>query len=117
MNTENQDLQRTSYIEEGKTIAIISYITVIGLIIALILNNDKKNLFAAYHIRQSLGITLTGIVLSVVNIVPILGWIAYIGGGILLFIMLIQGLLAALNGKIKPVFLLGEKYQEWLKSI
>lgn len=50
MNTENQDLQRTSYIEEGKTIAIISYITVIGLIIALILNNDKKNLFAAYHI-------------------------------------------------------------------
>lgn len=47
MNTENQDLQRTSYIEEGKTIAIISYITVIGLIIALILNNDKKNLFGS----------------------------------------------------------------------
>ena len=29
-------------ISEGKTMALISYITVIGLLIAFIVNNDKK---------------------------------------------------------------------------
>lgn len=117
MNTENQNIQNTSNVADGKTIAIISYITVIGLIIAFVLNNEKKNRFASYHIRQSLGIALTGLLLSLINIIPILGWIVSIVGGVILFIMLIQGLLAALNGQEKPVFLLGEKYQEWLASI
>lgn len=117
MNAENQNIQRSSNVEEGKAIAIISYLFGIGLIIALVLNNDKKNSFAAFHIRQSLGITLSAIVLSFANIIPILGWIASIAGGVLLFIMTIQGLLAALGGQEKTVFLLGEKYQEWLKSI
>lgn len=117
MSTENQNIQRSSNVEEGKTIAIISYLFVIGLIIALVLNNDKKNSFAAFHIRQSLGIALSGIVLSFANVIPVLGWIVSIVGGILLFIMTIQGLLAALGGQEKPVLLLGEKYQEWLKSI
>lgn len=29
-------------IKEGKNIAIISYITIVGLIIAFVMNNDKK---------------------------------------------------------------------------
>lgn len=117
MNTDNQNIQKASNVEEGKTIAIIAYLTIIGLIIAFVLNNDKKNTFAAYHIRQSLGIALTGLALSVVNIIPILGWLVSIIGGVILIIMVIQGLLAALGGKEKPVMILGEKYQEWLKTI
>jgi len=42
-----------STIDEGKTIAIISYLTLIGLLIAFIMNNDKKNEFAKFHIGQS----------------------------------------------------------------
>ncbi len=117
MNTENQDIQKTSTVEDGKTIAIISYLTIIGLIIAFVLNNEKKNSFASYHIRQSLGISLTGLALSVINVIPILGWIVSLVGMILLFVMWIQGFLAALGGQEKPVFLLGDKYQEWLKSV
>ena len=46
-------------IEEGKSNAIISYLTIIGTIIAFYLNNDKKNDFASFHIRQALGLWLT----------------------------------------------------------
>ena len=40
---------------EGKTMAIISYFWWIGLIIAFIMNNNKKNTFASFHIRQMIG--------------------------------------------------------------
>lgn len=115
----NSDLSRTSSIvvEEGKTTAIIAYITVIGLIIAFIMNNDKKNTFAAYHIRQSLGIGLTGLALSVISVIPILGWIISVFGTIFILVLWVMGLINALNGQEKPVPLLGEKYQEWFKGI
>ena len=35
-------------IEEGKSNAIISYLTIIGTIIAFYLNNDKKNDFGCF---------------------------------------------------------------------
>ena len=34
--------------EEGKQTAIISYITIIGTIIAIFMNNEKKNTFNAF---------------------------------------------------------------------
>jgi len=52
---ENKNLSSNT-IEEGKTIAIIAYITIFGLLIAFLMNNDKKNSFASYHLRQSLGL-------------------------------------------------------------
>ncbi|MGB1450928.1 MAG: hypothetical protein ACPG7E_04370, partial [Marinirhabdus sp.] len=56
-------------VTEGKTIAIISYITFIGLIIAFVMNNEKKNSFASFHIRQSLGLVALYIALWIVMIV------------------------------------------------
>lgn len=38
---------------QGKTIAIVSYITVIGWIIAVIMNQEKQNAFAKFHIKQA----------------------------------------------------------------
>ena len=43
-------------IEQGKNIAIVSYITIIGAIAAIFMNQENKNEFAAFHIRQALGI-------------------------------------------------------------
>lgn len=102
---------------QDKTIAIISYLTLIGLIIAFVMNNDKKELFASFHIRQSLGLTLTSLALSLINIIPILGWIVSIVGFFVLLYMWIVGLLNAINGKYKTVPILGDKYEEWLKSV
>ncbi len=102
---------------QDKTIAIIAYLTVIGLVVAFVLNNEKKDPFANYHIRQSLGLVLTSIALSLINVIPVLGWIVSLIGAFVLLYMWIMGLLNAVNGKEKPVPILGEKYIEWLKSI
>ena len=102
---------------DPKTVAIIAYITLIGTIIALIMNNNDKQPFASFHVRQALGLGLTGLVLSFINVIPILGWIAYIIGAIVLFVLWIIGIMAAINGEEKTVPILGDKFQEWFKGL
>jgi uncharacterized membrane protein len=104
-------------ITDGKNIAIIAYITIIGLIIAFVMNNDKKNEFARFHIKQSLGLALTGLVLGIIGMIPILGWIIYIVGIFVLLYMWVIGFMNAINNKEKTVPFLGDKYAEWFKNI
>lgn len=101
-------------VEEGKTTAIISYITIIGLIIGFIMNNSKKNTFASFHIRQMIGLTLLSII---VNILTRVSWIV---GTVLLvgvIILWVIAFIGAVNGQEKKIPLLGDQFQEWFKSI
>lgn len=110
--TEN----KTAVVNEGKNIAIIAYITIIGLIIAFVMNNDKKDPFAAYHIKQSLGLALIGLALAAIGMIPILGWIINILGLFVLLYMWIIGLMNAINEKESAVPFLGEKFKMWFKN-
>ncbi len=105
---------------EDKTVAIVAYITLIGFIIALVMHGSKKTALGSFHLRQSLGIVISGFVLGVANVIlvfiPVVGWLAMLGMGVCLFIMWIMGLIAAANGEMKPAPLLGAKYQEWFKN-
>ena len=112
-----ESIENTSTVAEGKNIAVIAYITLIGLIIAFVLNNDKKNPFASFHIKQSLGLALTGFALGVIGIIPIIGWLINIIGIFVLLYMWIMGLINAINGNEKVVPILGDKYAEWFKSL
>ncbi|TJZ61487.1 hypothetical protein FAZ15_09865 [Sphingobacterium olei] len=106
-----------STIQEGRSTAIIAYITLIGLIIAFVQNDEKKNAFANYHIRQSLGLIFTGIALFIVGLIPLLGWLISILGTIAVIILWIMGLMNAVNGKQQPIPLLGNLYNKWLANI
>lgn len=103
--------------EEAKKIAIISYITIIGLVIAFVMNNDKKLDFANYHIRQSIGLCLTGLALGIIGIIPILGRIINIVGIFVLLYMWVMALMNAISEKEKPAPILGRKYESWFKGI
>lgn len=95
---------------DPKVIAIVSYITIIGWIVALVLNNNPKSEFASFHIRQMLGIFLLGMILSFIPVVNIIGWI-------LTFVLWILGFIGAVQGEMKTVPVIGEKFQEWFKSL
>lgn len=102
--------------DDGKTVAIIAYITLIGWIIALIMNNGNKTALGSYHIRQSLGIICVGVVLAIIVGVigiSILSWIVQLA----ILVFWILGLVSAVQGEMKPVPVLGEKFQEWFKGI
>jgi len=102
--------------DNGKTVAIIAYITLIGWIIALIMNNGNRTLLGSFHVRQSLGIMCVAIVLSIVVgflDISLLSWIVQLA--IMVFWLL--GLISAAQGEMKPVPVFGEKFQEWFKGI
>lgn len=103
---------------EDKTTAIVSYLTLIGFIVAIIIHSSKKTRIGAFHLRQSLGLILTAIAMMVVGFVfafiPVLGWLASMAVWIGLLALWIMGLIAALNGEFKPVPVLGEHYQKLL---
>jgi len=96
-------------INEGKTMAIIAYITVIGTIIAWFMNKDKNNAFAAYHIKQGwklfffgLAIWLISFVLIMVTQIAAIGYLGYIT-----WIFVILGIMNASGGKEQPLPVIG----------
>lgn len=99
---------------EDKTVAIVSYITIFGFIAAIIMHSSRKTRVGAFHLRQTLGLVLTGVAGGVASLVPILGWIVWFVVTIGLIVLWFLGLLAALRGEMRPVPLLGEHYQRWL---
>jgi uncharacterized membrane protein len=106
---ENQTVQ------EGKTMAIISYITWIGTLIAFVMNNEKHNSFAAFHIRQMIGLSLFSLGNGLISRYAGMPVAAIIGLG--LFVLWIIGLLGAINGEEKKIPFLGDLFQDWFKGI
>ena len=95
---------------DGKTKAIVAHITIIGWIIALVINSSEKDEFASYYIRQLLGIYLAGFILS---LIPFIGWIL----SIVVFVFWILSLVGAIQGEKKETPWLGKYFQDWFKAL
>jgi uncharacterized membrane protein len=95
---------------DGKTKAIIAHLTIIGWIVALVLNSSEKDDFASYYIRQLLGLSLLAIVLS---FIPVIGWIA----SIVVLVFWILSLIGAAQGEKKETPVIGKYFQDWFKGL
>lgn len=97
---------------DNKTIAIISYITIIGWFIAYLIGKDNLDAFSKYHLRQSLGLALIGLVLNVLNFsISFLG-IGLNIVGVLLLILFIIGIVNAANNQMKPLPVIGQFFED-----
>jgi uncharacterized membrane protein len=105
---------------EDRTVAILSYLTIIGFIVALIMHSSKKTTLGSFHLRQCLGLIITAIALSVVGMVlmfiPIIGWLSVMVAWIGFLALWVMGLIAAVNGSLKPLPVVGEHYQKWFSG-
>jgi len=100
------------------TVAFVCYLTLIGFIVAIVINKDaKKNQLGNFHLRQMLGLWIAAVVLGVVNVIPILGQIVFILGFLFLFVLWVIGFMGALNRREKAVPLIGGFIQEKLKGV
>ena len=102
-------------IKEGKGLAIVSYMTFVGLIIAVIMNLEKKNPFTSFHIRQMLGLILMLLVSNVTE-KYINSWFGTVLWSIT-FVSWAFGLINAIKGSDKPIPLVGAYFQEWFRNI
>lgn len=105
-------------IDTGRNNAIISYITIIGVIIAYYLNNevDKRSAFASFHIRQSLGLWLTFFALGyMVGIFD--SWLITSSFYLFFAVLFIFGFINAITKKTQPVPLVGDFYQKIFSNL
>ncbi len=111
----NQTEQDKSAIEQGKMTAITSYILIIGVLIALSMNAETKNKFAAFHIKQAVGLNLTfisiGLLISNFSNTQI-----YVSFWVFFTVLWVFGIISAIKGEIKPIPLVGNLYQKVFKS-
>ncbi len=102
---------------DDKIVAIIAYLTLIGFIVAIVIHMNKKTKLGAFHLRQMLGFILTGIAVMVCGFIlafiPILGWLCLLALWASMLVLWILGLVAAINGQMKPMPVVGPLYQKW----
>jgi uncharacterized membrane protein len=121
MSTETNPTPAPATGMDGKSIAIISYFTWIGWIIAFVLHNSNKSQLGAYHLRQTLALMILGILCYILYFmllfIPIIGWAIIALLWIGLVVLWVVGLIAAINGQEKPMPVIGPMAQNLFSGI
>lgn len=101
----------------SRTMALLSYITLIGWIISYLefKKSTTKSRFVNYHLGQGLGLIITSIILCFVSavvsaIIPALGVALYLIM-LLPLVLLLFGIVTASNEVEKPVPLIGKIFE------
>ena len=104
-HTRNYDVDRTT-----KIVAVLSYATLLGWLVAMILHDKHKSSFSIFHLRQSLGLIITGALLA---LVPLIGWLMNVA----VLLAWLYVIYHAIQGRTEKVPFLGDFYQEHLDFI
>ncbi|MFC4600754.1 DUF4870 domain-containing protein [Cohnella hongkongensis] len=95
-----------SDIQQNKVMAIIAYLLFFVPLLAA-----KDSPFAQYHARQGLNLFLLALATNIVlGIIPFIGWLLLPLANLVILGLVIIGILAAANGQVKPLPLIG-KYE------
>lgn len=98
----------------NKTLSIVSYITLIGWLIAYFNGKEKADSLLKYHLRQALGLAIVSIIFNVVltvvaTIIPALSFLGI--AGLVIVVFWVMGIINAANGAEKPTPLVGKMFE------
>ena len=88
-------------------IALISYITWVGFLIALVAG-DRSDRFIMHHMNQALVINIASVVGGVLAVIPLLGGMAASIVSLAVFVFDIMGIISAYRGSTDPLPLIGD---------
>ncbi len=100
---------------DNKTVSIVSYITIIGWLIAYLVGKDKLDTLSKYHLRQSLGLAIVafifGIVINILTVISsFLGMLGIVN--IVFLILMIIGIINANSAQMKPLPVIGKYFED-----
>ena len=102
--------------KKGRSAAIVAYFTIIGSIIAIFMNMDKRYEFARFHIRQAFGIHFIFIAFAPLA-TGFNNWMISFSLYIFYAVLWIFGLINAISAKTEPVPILGKLFQKIFKVL
>ncbi len=100
---------KKEHIEEGKSIAWLSYILILVLIPLMV---QRENPYTKFHIKQGLVLLVTWIILYIIgiifNFVPILRILVWLAVWGITIYFVIVGIRNSLNGKLEKLPIIGD---------
>lgn len=101
--------------KDGKLAAIIAHLTFLGPIIAWFINQDEKDSFGSFYIKQSFGLVCMYFLLgSLVALIP--NMYAFYGFNLFLFILWIYSFSGAISNEYKLLPIVGAFIQKIFTS-
>ncbi|HLN94911.1 MAG TPA: hypothetical protein VK183_04685 [Flavobacterium sp.] len=101
----------------GKSAAIMAYILIVGVLIALSINTgEDRSKFASFHIRQALGLSIVFVSLGLI-VSNFDNWMITASMYIFVGVLWSFGLFSAAAGRMTPVPLLGAFFQKFFKNL
>ena len=91
----NQLDSESHEILEGKPYAILAYLWILCLV-PLLLKKDNK--FALFHAKQGLVLFIGELAVTLIGIIPIIGWMAFFVGTVLFGLLSLAGIVHVLIG-------------------
>lgn len=91
--------------EDGKLMAILSYVGVLSLVPYLA---EKDNKWVRYHAIQGVNLFIIEVILYIIRVIPILGWIVGWLGSIVTLVISIIGIVNVCNGETKELPIVGK---------
>lgn len=94
--------------DDNKGMAAISYL---GILVLIPLLTKKDDPFVKFHVQQGLALLVAGVVWGfawiILAFIPILGWLIAMAGWVILVVLMVMGIINAVNGEEKPLPILG----------
>lgn len=101
---------------KGKSAAIVAYFTLIGSVIAIFMNSEKRHDFARFHIRQAFGIHFIFIAFA-----PLAtgfdNWMISFSLYIFYAVLWLYGFINAVSNKTQPIPIFGDLFQKIFKVL
>ncbi len=94
----------SSDVEKNKVFGVLAYIGILFLVPLLAAPESK---FAKFHANQGLTLFIVEVGLSMIAIIPILGWLVWFFGSIACLVLAIMGIINAAGGKMEKLPLIG----------
>lgn len=101
---------------DGKMMAVISHFWIIGLVIAHIMNMNKKNYFASFYIRQMVGLNILSFLNGAITFKYLSSTLYWVFSAVL-FVFWLMSLFGALKSEEKETPVIGEYFQNWFRAI
>ncbi|MBR2295147.1 MAG: hypothetical protein IJ869_05240 [Clostridiales bacterium] len=98
----------TTPVGNDKVFAILCYVGILWLL-GLLIAPEKDHAFVKNHVNNGILLSICGVVVSIICVIPIIGWILGALLGIAIFVFWIMALIAAIQGKMHTLPIIGDK--------
>src|SRR3989344_2351562 len=95
-NKAKNQISRAEDIKSNRALAVIAYFWIFAIVPLLIRKNSP---YAQFHAKQGVVLALAWFLVWVVGIIPILGWLIFFFGSIILLVVNLMAIIKAWNGE------------------